>query len=157
MTETTKAAPRIPTSKEAMEAARGLCPSADHKVNGDYVSAMTYEIPCICDEAAAALEAFAKERIGYVGPSNPLGYRRLCQTHRDVDYRHAWGCPDCLVDLRERNRALVEALALWLKALDSMRSFTVHDPRQHSVAEQFTEAERLARAALAAGVKEEQS
>ena len=54
MTETTKAA-----SKEAMEAARGLCPSADHKVNGDYVSAMTYEIPCICDEAAAALDAFA--------------------------------------------------------------------------------------------------
>ena len=47
---------------------------------------------------------------GYVGPSNPLGYRRLCQTHTTVDYRHAWGCPDCLVNLRARNAALVKAL-----------------------------------------------
>ena len=45
-----------------------------------------------------------------VGPSNPLGYRRLCKDHAAVDYRHAWACPDCLVELRERNRALVAAL-----------------------------------------------
>src|SRR3990172_1238662 len=129
-------------SKEAVEA-------AERCSDGLGLSSTTDDPAAI----AAALEAFAAERIGYVGPSNPLGYRRLCKDHAAVDYRHAWACPDCLVELRERNRALVEALTLWLKALDSMRSFTVHDPRQHSVAEQFTEAERLARAALAADAK----
>lgn len=26
--------------------------------------------------------------------------RQLCQIHPNVDYRHAWGCPDCVVELR---------------------------------------------------------
>ena len=49
-------------SKEAMEAIRAVRCSHE-PVNCDF---------CV----AAALEAFAAERIGYVGPSNPLGYRR---------------------------------------------------------------------------------
>ena len=94
MTETEKA-----LSKEAMEA-------AERCYDGMGLSSTTDDKAAI----AAALEAFAAERIGYVGPSNPLGYRRLCKDHAAVDYRHAWACPDCLVELRERNRALVAAL-----------------------------------------------
>jgi len=94
MPETTKA-----HSKEATEA-------AERCYDGMGLSSTTDDKAAI----AAALEAFAAERIGYVGPSNPLGYRRLCKDHAAVDYRHAWACPDCLVELRERNRALVAAL-----------------------------------------------
>ena len=94
MPETEKA-----LSKEAMEA-------AERCYDGMGLSSTTDDKAAI----AAALEAFAAERIGYVGPSNPLGYRRLCKDHAAVDYRHAWACPDCLVELRERNRALVAAL-----------------------------------------------
>lgn len=30
--------------------------------------------------------------------------RHLCQHHPDVDYRHAWGCPDCLRELRHQKQ-----------------------------------------------------
>ena len=29
-----------------------------------------------------------------------IDFRRLCKTHRDVNYQTAWGCPDCLKELR---------------------------------------------------------
>ena len=77
MPETEKA-----LSKEAMEA-------AERCYDGMGLSSTTDDKAAI----AAALEAFAAERIGYVGPSNPLGYRRLCKDHAAVDYRlaRAWG------------------------------------------------------------------
>lgn len=35
------------------------------------------------------------------------GPRRLCPTHPDIDYRHEWGCPQCVTELRDE----VETLA----------------------------------------------
>ena len=43
----------------------------------------------------------AEEALQRQGPANPRGYRRLCQTHPDVDYRTQWGCPECVAELRE--------------------------------------------------------
>lgn len=40
--------------------------------------------------------------------------RSLCQTHPNVDCKHAWGCPECVRELRERNDKLREALKLVL-------------------------------------------
>lgn len=40
--------------------------------------------------------------------------RSLCQTHPGVDYKHAWGCPECVRELRDRNAKLTEALKLVL-------------------------------------------
>jgi len=68
-----------------------------------------------------AIDAANRLHIGYVGPSNPLGYRRLCKDHAAVDYRHVWGCPDCLVELRARNVALVEAAQMVIDADDMLR------------------------------------
>lgn len=34
--------------------------------------------------------------------------RQLCSVHPKVDYRTAWGCPDCIVELRAHKDALVE-------------------------------------------------
>lgn len=48
--------------------------------------------------------------------------RQLCPYHPDVDYQHAWGCPDCVRELRaklaraEMGCALVRSLAVVLRA-----------------------------------------
>ncbi len=34
--------------------------------------------------------------------------RRLCKTHPDVDYKHEWGCPECVSELRKENAELQE-------------------------------------------------
>lgn len=36
--------------------------------------------------------------------------RQLCKTHPNVDYRKAWGCPDCLAELRYENKKMKEIL-----------------------------------------------
>lgn len=37
--------------------------------------------------------------------------RQLCPHHPDVDYQHAWGCPDCVRDLRAKLDASERAAA----------------------------------------------
>lgn len=32
--------------------------------------------------------------------------RHLCGTHPNVDYKTAWGCPDCVRELRQENAKL---------------------------------------------------
>lgn len=36
--------------------------------------------------------------------------RQLCKTHPDVDYKTAWGCPDCVRELRYENKKMKEIL-----------------------------------------------
>jgi hypothetical protein len=36
--------------------------------------------------------------------------RPLCQTHPDVNYKTAWGCPECVRELRAENANLRDAL-----------------------------------------------
>lgn len=36
--------------------------------------------------------------------------RQLCKSHPDVDYKTAWGCPDCLAELRCQNKKMREML-----------------------------------------------
>lgn len=34
--------------------------------------------------------------------------RQLCKSHPDVDYKTAWGCPECVRELREALCAMVQ-------------------------------------------------
>lgn len=36
--------------------------------------------------------------------------RQLCKLHPGVDYKKAWGCPDCLAELRFQNKKMNETL-----------------------------------------------
>jgi hypothetical protein len=36
--------------------------------------------------------------------------RPLCQTHPDLNYKTAWGCPECVRELRAENANLRDAL-----------------------------------------------
>jgi hypothetical protein len=40
--------------------------------------------------------------------------RQLCKHHPDVDYKIAWGCPDCIVELRKQSNKLAAACHLVL-------------------------------------------
>lgn len=45
--------------------------------------------------------------------------RVLCQLHPNVDYKHAWGCPECVAELRKQATQLRETLGRadeWRKA-----------------------------------------
>lgn len=55
--------------------------------------------------------------------------RQLCPHHPDVDYRHAWGCPDCVRELRAKLDAAERVAAEMRKALTDARSWVVGDTR----------------------------
>lgn len=65
------------------------------------------------EEAAERLADSLRRRGVFVGTGTEPS-RVLCATHPDVDYRHAWGCPDCVRELRERNAKLTAACELVL-------------------------------------------
>jgi hypothetical protein len=92
MPETEKAQP----SKEAMVIARGLCSATDHN-EGRYPEGYD-ERPCTCGAIAAAVLDFAREQLREV---KVTGGAAIQAAQRAMSDRGA---------LRERNRALVEAL-----------------------------------------------
>ena len=62
-------------------------------------------------DAALKSEADALEQLAAMtAERDGARIRRLCKHHPGVDYRHAWGCPDCLKELRAENAKLADAL-----------------------------------------------
>ena len=46
--------------------------------------------------------------------------RSLCKLHPDVDYKTAWGCPDCLAELRNELAAAQKDAERLTKLVDSV-------------------------------------
>lgn len=56
--------------------------------------------------------------------------RSLCQTHPEVNYKTAWGCPECVRELRQQRAALVAALKDACEVLECLRRAENEDHEQ---------------------------
>ncbi len=78
-----------------------------------------FAVRCYDLETAKKLDAFIGEqglnRIAYLdGYTKPP--RRQCKHHPEVDYLRAWGCPDCLAELRTELRELKRKIRAFVRA-----------------------------------------
>jgi len=61
-------------------------------------------------ELRCDIERFYSERFSLFLLKDKKVNRILCQSHPNIDYKTAWGCPDCVKDLRGQVNMLREAL-----------------------------------------------
>lgn len=50
--------------------------------------------------------------------SGSAAYRQLCPNHPDVNYKTAWGCPECVREMRDGLERLRLAVSLHIRAVD---------------------------------------
>ena len=67
-------------------------------------------VDCQTCYATASFECWQNPtgRISENKSSELENYRQLCKSHPNVNYKHAWGCPDCVAEMR--------TFIKWLKA-----------------------------------------
>ena len=82
-----------------------------------------------------------------------MSEKRLCKHHPEIDYKHHWGCPDCLAELRAKNERLKNEIHKENERLTKECYILVRlgDQSKKCIIEQMTEIVRQKRQLAAQG------